>query len=80
MSESVASYISWQEFDNHSQNQCGPEDVQNLQHEHQAVEEVEAEEGGVEGQGVHPCRMCDPGQRQNRESSQSHLQSHSKAH
>ena len=55
-------YISWQEFDDHAQDESSPEDMQNLQHKQQPVEEVEAEEGGVEGQGVHPCRMYDPEQ------------------
>lgn len=61
--KSGASYVAWQEFDNHSQNEPGPEDLQNLQHTHQAVEEVEPEEGPVEGQGVHQRRVNDPGKR-----------------
>lgn len=61
--KSGASYVAWQEFDNHSQNEPGPEDLQNLQHTHQAVEEVEPEEGPVEGQGVHQRRVDDPGKR-----------------
>lgn len=47
--ESGGSYVAWQEFDDHAQDERGPEDVQSLQHKHQPVEEVEAKEGGVEG-------------------------------
>lgn len=54
------SYIAWQEFDGHAQDEHRPEDVQSLQHEHQPVEEVEAQEEGVEAEGVHQCRMYDP--------------------
>lgn len=42
--KSGGSYIAWQEFDNHAQDEPCPKDVQNLQDTHQAVEEVEAEE------------------------------------
>lgn len=59
--ESGGSYVAWQEFDDHAQDEPGPEDVQRLQHAHQPVEKVEAEEGGVEGQGVHHRRVYDPG-------------------
>lgn len=55
------SYIAWQEFDDHAQDEPGPEDVQSLQHKHQPVEEVEAEEGTVEGEWVHTRRVYDPG-------------------
>ena len=55
-------YISWQEFDDHPQDEHGPEDMKDLQHQQQPVEEVEAQEGGVERQGVHPRRVYDPGQ------------------
>lgn len=60
-SEFSRPYIAWQEFDNHAQDQTSPEDVKTQQCAQQAVEEVEAEEGRVEGQGVHPRRMYDPG-------------------
>lgn len=36
--------------------------MQKLQHKQQPIEEVEAEEGRVEGQGVHPRCMYDPAQ------------------
>lgn len=58
--KSDAAYIAWEELDNHPNNECSPEDVQGLEHEHQPVEEVEAEEGRVEGQRVHPRRVNDP--------------------
>lgn len=32
--ESSGSYVAWQEFDDHAQDKHGPEDVQNLQHQH----------------------------------------------
>lgn len=80
--ESGGSYIAWQEFDDHAQDEPGPEDVQSLQQKHQPIEEVEAKEGGVEGERVNPRRMYDPGieDKGRTESSQSHLQSQSKAH
>ena len=77
----AVSYVAWEEFDDHAQDEPSPEDVQSLQDEHQPVEEVEAEEGGVEGQGVHTRCVYDPvweGQRQNRESSQRHQRNHQK--
>lgn len=54
------SHIARQEFDDHAQDEHRPEDVQDLQHTHQPVEEVEAKEGGVESQRVHKRRMYDP--------------------
>lgn len=52
--------VAGKELDDHAQDEPGPEDVQNLQYEHQPVEEVEAEEGRVEGLGVHVRRVYDP--------------------
>lgn len=61
--KSDASYIAWQEFDHHSQDERSPEDLQDLEHTHQPIEEVETEEGSVDAQGVHHRRMNDPGGR-----------------
>lgn len=79
---SGGSYIAWQEFDGHAQDEHSPEDVQSLQHKHQPVEEIEAQEEWVEAEGVHQCRMYDPKweDKGRTESSQSHLQLPSKAY
>lgn len=57
---SGCSYVSWQEFDDHTQDEPGPKDVQKLQHEHEPIEEVEAGERFVEAERVHTRRMYDP--------------------
>lgn len=44
-------YISRKEFDDHSQDEDGPEDVQSLEHEHQSIKKVERGEGWVPSQG-----------------------------
>lgn len=58
--KSGASYVAWQEFDHHSQDEHSPEELQDLEHTHQPIEEVEPEEGSVDGQGVHHRRVNDP--------------------
>lgn len=58
---SFFAHISRQELDDHAQDEDRPKDVQTLQHNQQPIEEVKPEERRVEGQGVHPRRVDDPG-------------------
>lgn len=46
-------HVSRKELDGHAQDEQEPEDVETLQHHEEAVEEIVAEEGGVDGEGVH---------------------------
>lgn len=53
-------YVAWQKLDDHAHDESRPEDVQELEGAHEPVEEVVAEEGGVEAQRVHHCCVDDP--------------------
>ncbi len=53
-------YIAWQEFDGHTQNEYGPEDVQTLQHKQQPIKEVISKERRINGHRIHPSTMQNP--------------------
>jgi hypothetical protein len=53
-------YVCGQEADGHAYDEDGPEYMEKLQHKHQAVEEVVAKEGLVDGHWVDPRAVYDP--------------------
>ena len=59
-------YVVRQELDNHAQYEGRPKDMQALEHEHQAIEEVVSKEGGVEGGWINPRSVYDPARDQRR--------------
>ena len=56
----VHTYVGCQEADSYAYDEDGPEYVEELQHKHEAVEEVVAEEGLVDGHWIDPRAVQDP--------------------